>query len=59
LVSDLRTRIEVESKLANADVDSVDRIPVGEKVEENVDISDAITEYFADQPAEQAYVDAE
>ena len=48
LVEDIRTRIEVQAKLANAELHHLDRIPMDE-VEADVDISEEITRFFADK----------
>jgi hypothetical protein len=47
LVEEIRTRIEVQARLANADTFRMDRIPLDEP-EENVDISEEIAQYFAE-----------
>jgi hypothetical protein len=48
LVEEIRTRIEVQARLANADTYRADRIPLEEPAE-NVDILDEVTRYFAEE----------
>ncbi|QDU99150.1 hypothetical protein [Lignipirellula cremea] len=59
LIDDIRTRIQVESKLANSEFEPVDRIPVGVKADDDRDIAQEITEFFAEKPSVDGYVGAE
>ena len=44
LIVDIRTRLDVAAKLANADTNFADEIPLDEPVAEN--ITDQVAEYF-------------
>lgn len=59
LIQDIRTRIEVEAKLADAEVEPVDRIPVGVKSDEDRDIGSEITLHFSKSPGVEGFVGAE
>ncbi|QDS97753.1 hypothetical protein [Adhaeretor mobilis] len=53
LMSDIRTRLDVAAKLANADVNFVEEIPLNEAAPEN--ITDQVAEYFmVEGPAENS-----
>lgn len=51
LIEDIRTRIQVESKLVN-EVEVAGQIPLEEETKSNEDIADRISKYFEDNGAE-------
>jgi chromosome segregation ATPase len=55
LIEDIRTRIEVESKLVN-EVQAVGQIPLEEEAASDEEITDRISQYFGEQGAE-SYVE--
>lgn len=50
LVDDIRTRIEVQAKLANAELRRIDRIPLDEPADD-LDIGEEVARYFAEEGA--------
>lgn len=54
LMTDIRTRLDVATKLANADVNYQDEIPLDQSTEE--DVTDQVTKYFGLEKAGDAQV---